>query len=142
MVAEAVAKATDDDVRILLIDGLGQRGAGERMPVMLDIVNGDVSDEAKTAAYAALPEVARPADFANLLDLLVKTDERYVAHIQDAVVVAVDRGTDREGQTQQVISSFEKASVDAKPLFFSVLAGIGGQHALAIVSDYAGGDNP
>src|SRR3546814_6648219 len=106
MVAEALATATDDDVRILLIDVLGQRGAGESMPVMLDIVNGDVSDEAKTAAYAALPEVARPADLANLLDLLVKTDERYVAHIKDAVVMAVDGGTDSEGQTQKVIYSF------------------------------------
>ncbi|MGV3762423.1 family 16 glycoside hydrolase [Parapedobacter sp.] len=141
-VASALAATKDDDVRILLIDVLGRRGAGEHIPVMLDIINGDASDEAKAAAYAALPKIARPDDLDDLLGLLVKADERYIGHVQNAVVVAVDRSADADDQIQQVIASLQDASVNSQPHFFPILAGIGGPSALAIVSDYADGDNP
>src|SRR5690606_8291426 len=61
-VAEALSATANDDVRILLIDVLGQRGAGESLPVLLDMIHGHGSDNVKVAAYAALPKVARPGD--------------------------------------------------------------------------------
>src|SRR5690606_5596247 len=61
-VVEALSATANDDVRILLIDVLGQRGAGESLPVLLDIIHGHASDEVTAAAYAALPKVARPGD--------------------------------------------------------------------------------
>lgn len=140
-VAEALATTRNGDVQVLLIDVLGHRGAGESMPVIFDIIKSNVSDDVKAAAYASLPKVARPDDLNELLDLLIAADDRHIAHVQDAVVVAVDRGADRAGQIQQVISRFQRSDLDAQIDFFPVLAGIGGETALALVSDYAGGDN-
>ncbi|MEC3879913.1 family 16 glycoside hydrolase [Parapedobacter sp. 10938] len=141
-VTEALSATKNDDVRMLLIDVLGRRGAGESMPVMLDMVNNDAGDEAKAAAYAALPKIARADDLNSLLGLLVSTDERYIGHVQNAAVVAVDRGADRGSQLQQVITSLKGAGAGVQPHYFPILAGVGGPRALAIVSDYTEGDNP
>src|SRR5690606_34780781 len=97
-VVEALPAAANDDVRILLIDVLGKRGAGESLPVLLEIINSQASDDVKAAAYAALPKVARPGDLGNLLGLLVRAGERYIIPGQQAIIVAVDRGTDRDRQ--------------------------------------------
>lgn len=139
---EALAAAERDAVRILLIDVLGRRGAGESIPVILDVINSDASDELKAAAYAALPKVAGPDDLDKLLDLLVSTDERYHAAVQNALVVAVDRADNRENHAQKVISRFQRADVGLQPRFFPIFAGIGGHTTLAIVSGYADGDDP
>ncbi|HWK56107.1 MAG TPA: DUF1080 domain-containing protein [Parapedobacter sp.] len=140
--AAALAATKSDEVRVLLIEVLAHRGAGESMPVILDVIKSDASDAAKAAAYAALPKVARPDDLNSLSGLLVSADGRYIKHVQNAVVVAVDRGADRAGQVQQVISGLQGAGANAQPHYFPILAGIGGQHALTIVSDYADGENP
>lgn len=141
-VANALAATGESDVQLLLIDVLAQRGAGESVSAMLDIIGGDASDEVKAAAYAALPKVVRPDDLNSLLSLLLTADERYVKPVQEAIVVAVDRGGDRDNRLQQVISSARRADAGLQPRFFPVLAGVGGEAALAVVSEHAGGDNP
>src|SRR5690606_22216489 len=135
--AAALAATKSDEARVLLIDVLAHRGAGESMPVILDVIKSDASDAAKEAAYAALPKVARPDDLNSLLGLLVSADERYIKHVQNGVVVAVDRSADRDGQLQQVISGLKGAGASTQPHYFPILAGVGGQNALAIISDYA-----
>src|SRR5690606_8731661 len=100
------------------------------------------ADEVKAVAYTALSQVVRPDDLDNLLDLMATADDRYIAHVQEAVVAAVNRSTDRDVQTQQVIARFDRADITAQPHFFPILAGIGGKTALALVADYTGQDNP
>lgn len=141
-VVEALPAAANDDVRILLIDVLGRRGAGESLPVLLEIINSQASDDVKAAAYAALPKVARPGDLDNLLGLLVRAGARYIIPVQQAIIVAVDRGTDRDRQIEEVVSAFAEADAGSQPRFFAVLAGIGGQRALSLVSDGVDGDDP
>lgn len=140
-VAEALETMSNGDVQVLLIDVLGQRGAGGSIPVILAIVKSNPPDDVKTAAYESLPKVARPDDLHELLDLLSRTDERHITHVQDAVVIAVNRGTGRAGKIQQVISRFQQSDLKVQVDYFPVLAGIGGEAALAILSDYAGGEN-
>ncbi|MFB2121525.1 DUF1080 domain-containing protein [Parapedobacter sp. 2B3] len=140
--ATALAATTNNEVRVLLTEVLAHRGAGESIPVILDIIKSDASDAAKAAAYAALPKIARPDDLNSLLGLLVSADERHIKHVQNAAVAAVDRSADRDGQLQHVISGLKGAGFNTQPHYFPILAGIGGQDALAIVSAYAGGENP
>ena len=141
-VIEALSATADDDVRIRLIDVLAQRGAGESLPVLLAIVDGRASDEVKAAAYAALPKIARPGDLNDLLALLARADERYVMPVQDAVIESVGRGADRDQQTEQVLSAFAEADAGIHPRFFGVLAGVGGQRALSLVSDAVDSSEP
>src|SRR5690606_22029644 len=65
-IAEALEVTTDDDVRTLLVDVLAKRGAGETMPLIRDLIKTTVNDEVKAAAYAALPQIARPEDLGDL----------------------------------------------------------------------------
>ena len=134
--------ATDNGVRILLIDVLARRGAGASMPLMRGIIDGNYADSVKRAAYAALPAIVRPEDLDGMLDLLAAVDDRYRRHVQDAVTEAVNRSDDRENRLQEVITRFNGAPADRQQYFFPVFAGVSGPTALVLVSEYADHDNP
>ena len=142
LLTNALTNERNADVQILLIDVLGQRGAGESMQTLLDIIGSDASNEVKSAAFSALPQVARPGDLNKLLDLLVNANNEYKGAIQAAAVSAVALSDDREAQTQLVISRLRAADATRRLFFFPILSGIGGKEALQIVNEYTADGNP
>ena len=142
LILEALPNEKDAAVQRLLIDVLAQRGAGESVPALLGIIRGDAPQDVKSAAYAALPDVARPEDLGDLLDLLPTAADKDIPAIQEAAVSAVSRSSDPATQSRQVASRLAGAQVAAKPRFFPILSGIGGQDALAVVADFSDQDDP
>ncbi|MGK6353297.1 DUF1080 domain-containing protein [Parapedobacter sp. DT-150] len=142
LVSTALSKEKDAEVQLLLIDVLAQRGASESVPIMLEIIRGDAPKTVKDAAYAALPQVVRPDDLEKILDLLPDAEAEYATFIQDAAVASISRSDDPGAQTQQVISRIQGADASRRTLFFPILAGVGGQEALAVVSGYTDQGEP
>ena len=129
-------------VQILLIDVLGQRGAGESVPTILSTIGSDASADVKAAAFGILPQIVRSGDLNNILDLLTDANQSYAASIQAAAVAAIVSSTDRNAQTKSVISRFEAADAKHKPFFFPILSGVGGEDALRVVSGYTDQSDP
>lgn len=142
LVTSALKDEQNADVQILLIDILGQRGAGESMPVILGIIGSDASKAVKTAAFGALPQIARSEDLNKILDLLTEANNEYAGAIQAAAVVAVTLSDDRKTQTQSVISRFQAADAQQRAFFFPILSGIGGKDALEVVADHTNQGDP
>ncbi|MFC3196188.1 DUF1080 domain-containing protein [Parapedobacter deserti] len=142
LVAEALSGETAPDVQVLLIEVLAQRGAGESVPAILHVIGSDASQEAKSAAYAALPQIARPDDLEQLLNLLANAKPEHEAPLQNAAVVAVNRSEDHHAGIQRVISFLKAADVSEQPKFFPILSGVGGPEALEIVSGFADQHDP
>lgn len=142
LVTSALKDEKNADVQILLIDVLGQRGAGESMPVILSIIGSDASKEVKAAAFSALPQIARSEDLDKILGLLTDANKAYAGSIQAAAVTAVKLGEGQETQTQSVISHLQAADAKQQPFFFPVLSGIGGKEALQVVADYTNQGDP
>lgn len=143
LVADALSAENDGNVQVLLMDVLAQRGAGEHVPAILDIIRSDASEEIKAAAYAALPQMVRPDDLDNLLALLSATDNgAFTASVQKAAVVAVNRSDNKEAQLKLIISRLKVASSVQQLNFFPILSGVGGQTALTVVSDFTNQQDP
>lgn len=137
----ALSTAEDPSIQVLLIEVLGQRGAGESVPTIFGIIRGDGSTAVKSAAYKALPQIVRPDDMGALLDLLVATNAENVGLVQKALVVSVNRSSDKVGQTQRLIVQLKAADRSQQPLFFPVLSGVGGSEALTVTTEYASNDH-
>lgn len=142
LVSSALSAEKKGDVQLLLIDVLAQRGVGESVPMILDIIRSDASKEVKDVAYAALPQVARPSDLETLLDLVSVTNGAYTASVQEAAVAAINRSDDKETQIELVLSRLKSVSGPQKLNFFPILPGVGGQSALAVVSDFTNQKDP
>lgn len=142
LVIDALKDEQNADVQILLIDVLGQRGAGESVPAILAIIGSDASNDVKAAAFGALPKIARSEDLAKLLDLLTDANKAYVAAIQVAAVAAVKLSENQKAQTQSIISHLQAADAKQQPFFFPILSGIGGKEALKVVADYTTQGDP
>ncbi|SEL05949.1 DUF1080 domain-containing protein [Parapedobacter koreensis] len=142
LLTRALSTEKDSALQVLLIDLLAQRGVGESVPLIFEIIQSEAPVEVKTAAYAALPQVARPTDLEKLMELLFSAKSEHVGPVQQAVIVAVNRGRDRIDQVQQVVARFQKTNAVSRPLFFPILSGIGGGEALALIADYTDNADP
>ena len=142
LVTSALRDERNTDVQTLLIEVLGQRGAGESMPVILSILESDASQEVKAKAFGVLPQIARAEDLTALLSLLTDANKTYAGSIQAAAVVAVKQSENKEEQTKAVISRLQATDAKLQPYLFPVLSGIGGEEALKVVSDYTNQGDP
>jgi len=136
LVTHTLAEAKDPKIQVLLLDVLAQREAAESMPVILSLIQGNASAETKTAAYHALPRVARPTDLDKLLELLLSGGNEHNKKVQEALVSSVTRSADKGAYTQRIIDRLNAADGSQKSRFFPVLSGIGGDTALAVVSGF------
>lgn len=132
----ALRDATDEGTQRLLVDVLAQRGYGESVPVLIDLIRAGASTEVRADALAALPLTARPIDLAALLDLLPQVDRGQEVAVQQAAVSAVLRSDDRDGLIRRVIGRINDAPNAVKPRFFPILSGVGGTDALALISGF------
>lgn len=142
LVTGALDNEKNAAVQILLIDVLGQRGAGESMSTILGIIESDAANEVKVAAFNALPQIARSEDLDKILDLITDANKPYAGSIQAAAVAAVKLDGDQGAQIQSVISRLQAADVKQQPYFFPILSGIGGKDALQVVADYTNQGDP
>ncbi len=141
LVTHALANEKQPAIQVLFIEVLAHRGAGEGVPIVFDIINGDASKEVKSVAYKSLPQITQPDDINKLVDLLPVADGENTAFVQQALVTAVNRSSDKITHTRQVIERFQTSDSNLQLLFFPVLSGVGGNEALAIVGDYVNHDD-
>lgn len=142
LVTNALASQNDVATQLLLMDVLAQKGVRESAPVIFKLTGSETSNEVKAAAYQALPHVVGSADLDKLLAILPKVEQQYVAHIQRALVNAVEDSNDKDNQIKQLVARLKQADASQQPRFFPVLAGIGGREALTTVASYADQDDP
>ncbi|SKB89177.1 HEAT repeat [Parapedobacter luteus] len=142
LLTEALAGENDPELQVLLIELLAQKGVGSSVPVIFEIIQGNAPVQVKTAAYQALPQVVRPSDLPDLLDLLPAASSEYASQVQQAAVVSVNRSSNRADQVTAVIARCRKSDMTSRSLFFPVLSGIGGEEALALVAGYADHNDP
>jgi HEAT repeat protein len=124
-----------------LIFVLGARGAHERVKDVFSFVkNRDTT--VRMAALKALHTMVNQDNLPQLFTLLDETSQvKEVQAIQQAVIAATKDSGDQAQQATLILQQMEKVSVDKKPMYFPVLASIGGKKSLdAVAKAFATGD--
>lgn len=131
-VSEALA-STSPAGKVALIEILGERGAKGKTRDLLGFVN-DSDGAIRNAARTALKKIVSPAQMPQLITLLLaaKTPED-ISDMQGLLVASLKHLDNPEQAANIVMVQAEKAPADKKPLFYKVLAGIGGRKGLASV---------
>ncbi|MFO7853195.1 MAG: HEAT repeat domain-containing protein [Bacteroidota bacterium] len=87
----------------------------------------------RSIAFSELKSLAGKENLEQLIDLLLKTtDKGEIEHVQKSIVAAAGDITEEEERTSMIIKAME--DTEQKEKFFSVLAELGGEKALATVS--------
>ena len=136
LVVAELGEGRQPEVEVLLLEVLARRGAGAGMPIVIDRVNRSASADVEAAAYQALPHMARPEDLNTLLGLLESADDQQRTFVQQAIVSAVNRSSEKADQNARVLAAFDAADGIYKVAFFPVLSGTGGKNALDAVWGY------
>ncbi len=139
-VADALPKVSAN-AQAALLEVLGNRAASGRIDAVFNYVN-NKNQEVRMAALDALAHMATKENLPRLFSVLNETSQpEEVSAVQKAIVAAV---SEYEGQAQQadlVLQQIESTPAEKKPLYFNILASIGGEKALSAVSGaFDGGD--
>lgn len=124
-----------------LISVLGARAAHERVNDIFSFVkNSDTT--VRMAALKALSSTVAKENLPQLFTLLNETSQpEEVQAVQQAVIAATRDSGDQAQQATLILQQMEKVSVDKKPMYFPVLASIGGKKSLdAVAKAFASGD--
>jgi HEAT repeat protein len=124
-----------------LISVLGARAAHERVSdVFFFVKNSDTN--VRMAALTALSTMVNKDNLQQLFTLLNESSQpQEVQALQKAITAATRDSGDRPQQANLVLGQMEKVSAEKKPLYFPVLASIGGKKSLEAVSNaFTSGD--
>ena len=122
---------------------LGSRGAHESVSAVFTLANSENAD-VRMAALSALAQMVRKENLPQLFTLLSQTSQSgEVRAVQDAIVAAAGDIGEQSQQADLVLQQMSQVAADKKPLYFNVLAGIGGEKALETVAQaFRNGDTP
>lgn len=138
-VADALPKMPAEG-QAAILEVLGARAAHNRIGDVFFFAE-NRNPAVRLAALSALGKMARKEDLPRLYALLNKASEpEELKAVQQAVLASVREYDSQEQQAEVVLQQMEQVSVEKKPTFFNILAGIGGDRALRTVSEafYAG----
>jgi HEAT repeat protein len=124
-----------------LVAVLGKRAAHEKVNLAFSLINSrDTS--VHNAALSAIKSMASKDDLPRLFSLLNQSSQpQEINAIQDAIIAAAKSITDKSQQAHIVLNEMSKAPENKKPLFFNILAAIGGNESLkAVASAYDNGN--
>lgn len=92
------------------------------------------------AAYSALPKMVTQKDLPELYNLLNAAPNQHATEVQAAIISALNTTDNKEEMTASVLQQMQAAPQDKRPLFYQILASMGGQTALkAVASAYQTG---
>lgn len=132
--AQYIAKS-NPAMQITLINLLASRAANDQLPAITDLLK-NKNPEVRQAAFTALKSVVTGANLSQLFTLLNETsDQTALTSIQDAIISANLGTANKIEQTDQLLQQMDKAAADKKPLFYKMLASLGGAKGLEAVQN-------
>ncbi|HRP55501.1 HEAT repeat domain-containing protein, partial [Agriterribacter sp.] len=139
-VSEALATASPAG-KAALIEILGERGARGKIKEVLSFVNSSDAIVSKSARQA-LKKMVSPVQLPQLTSLLLSAKSAGdIADMQELLVSALSYIKNPEQAGSVVLARERKAPAEKKPLFYNVLAGIGGKKGLStVVNAFTGGN--
>ncbi|MCF7849753.1 MAG: hypothetical protein K9M45_12960 [Kiritimatiellales bacterium] len=124
----------DDAAKTKLIEALAARKAPGIMPVLFKTAAGTWSRSCK-AAIDAIGTMATEKDFPAIAELLLKTDsENKLKAIEEAILSASQHITDLDACSAPLATAYPQASGQAKYAITRSLGSLGGEQALAILT--------
>ncbi|WP_161890448.1 family 16 glycoside hydrolase [Pontibacter russatus] len=139
-VADALPKMPEE-AQAAMLQVLGHRAASGRIDDVFAFVK-DKDAGVRMAALAALEQMVTKEHLPRLFALLGETTQpEEVLAVQDAIVAAVQGFEDQSERAALVLQQMESVPAEKKPLYFNILASIGGEEALeTVVSAFNAGD--
>lgn len=132
-VADALPKMPAD-AQAAALAVLGNRAASEKIDNVFSYIK-DENATVRIAALTALEPMATKENLPRLFSLLQETSQpEEVSAVQNAIVAAVRDYEDQAQQADLVLQQMEAVPAEKKPLYFNILANIGGEKALNTVA--------
>ena len=117
----------------VLVEILAERAASDYFTEVLKLTSGE-NEEVRAAAFAGLKSMSTDINIKALLDLLNNLDDdKYVPDVQAALISAAENIEDQDKRSGMILESFAKTRKN-QDRYFAVLARLGGDEALTIVS--------
>ena len=118
-----------------LIEVLGNRAASHRIDDVFPYTKNE-NELVRTAALSALKRMVTKEDLPRLFSLLRENSEpEEVEMVQSAIISALRGYEDQSRKSAIVLEQMDDAQVEKKPLYFPILASIGGKEAENAVSE-------
>ncbi|MBB5634548.1 HEAT repeat protein [Pedobacter cryoconitis] len=132
--AQAIPKA-NPAFQIALVDLLACRAANDQLAAVSVLLKSK-NEKVRQAAFASLKQLVTSADLPQLFTLLNTTsDQTSLTAVQDAIIAANKGTANRDQQADQLLQQMSTATEDKKPLFYKMLAGLGGKKSLEAVQN-------
>jgi HEAT repeat protein len=123
------------EAQAALVEVLGNRGASHRLNDVLSFVKND-KDVLRKSALSALDKLVTKEDLPKLFPLLKeKWNSEEVEMVQGAITSALRGYGDQSRKSAIVLEQMAGAQGEKKPLYFPILASIGGKEAENAVSE-------
>ncbi|QNK61549.1 DUF1080 domain-containing protein [Pedobacter sp. PAMC26386] len=134
VLAQSIPKA-NPALQIALINLLASRAANDQLNAVSGLLKSK-NPEVRQAAFASLKQIVTSADLGQLFTLVNETsDQTALISVQDAIIAANEGSGNRDQQVNQLLQQMNAAPEDKKPLFYKMLASLGGSQALEAVSN-------
>ncbi len=139
-VASFIPKA-NPNVQVALINVLASYAANGQLNTIYELLK-NKNPEVKQAAFAALKHVVISDNILQLFALMNETtDQSELTAIQDAAIAALKGKKDNSAQIDVVLQQMAAASADKKPLYYRIIASLGGAKSLnAVVTAFNTGN--
>ncbi|SMD04084.1 family 16 glycoside hydrolase [Pedobacter nyackensis] len=133
-VAAFIPKAKPE-VQVALINVLASRAANAQLSTIYGQLKSK-NPEVKQAAFTALKQTVTSENLPQLFKLLNETPgQTELVKVQDAIIAAMKGVKNNDQQVDMVLQQMAATSADKKPLFYKMLASLGGDKSLKAVSE-------
>ncbi|HEV2832165.1 MAG TPA: HEAT repeat domain-containing protein, partial [Hanamia sp.] len=132
-VADALP-AMPANAKAALVNVLGARAAHDKVNIVFSLLK-EQDTLVRSAAFSALKSMVNKEDLPTLFSLLNTTSQPgEISAITDAIIAAIGDVPDPSQQSAIALQEMAKASENKKPLFYNILAAIGGSQSMEAVS--------
>ncbi|MDP4284039.1 MAG: DUF1080 domain-containing protein [Bacteroidota bacterium] len=134
-VSEAIP-SMQGNAKAALVDILGERAAHDKVNVVFPLLTSN-DTIVRSAALVAIKSMVSKDNLPELFSLLEgASDENEIVALQGAIIEALSDIPGKSQQADVALENMSKAPADKRPLFFNILAGIGGgNESLKSVTD-------
>ncbi|KIO76770.1 hypothetical protein TH53_13205 [Pedobacter lusitanus] len=122
-------------LQIALIRLLASRAANDQLGTVSALLKSN-NPEVRQAAFVSLKQLVTSTDLPQLFVLLKETsDQAALVQVQEAIIAAGKGTANRDQQVDQLLQQMSTATEDKKPLFYKMLASLGGNKSLEAVQN-------
>jgi len=154
-VKEALLTMKGEQVPVVLTESLPNLNAADKVLILEVLTNRayagsfdavqplltDSDPKVKKAAFNALTQISRSKDLPKLLELVKTASGDDLTAVQTAIVNVVNTSANQEQDIDQVLAAYTGTNEQGKISLLRVLSGIGGEKALAAVSESVANGN-